>query len=740
MTEQKKGSALPPALPVKDNDEYFGLQDGVTKRQNAAALKAYVLNDLSAGGVAWDGGTVGGQIDMSKNLPDYAALRSYTGSATGFKITAPDLFGNFFLDSSDSISPDDKSTVIVGVSGRRYKRVFDGVRIEAAWCEGTTGSEIIQTAINAAIQSGISEVGVSKTYDCATLLVNRGNVRFFGDGALTGAGSYRVRVIPDYAPTGREPFNDLIPAQHLRVFGAAPAPTVVIVGSSTGTWSADSVDTGSGVTPLLQRLLNKYNPEKSITFYNRCIGAQTFATLNSKPSVFPAWYTDTSRNWLDYVSDLAPDTVYIISGSNDSSAASRATIKSIIDKLAAFPKPPDVVFFTQPSVCLDPDPAYAAYGTRAGQEGRDYAAGLVRSMAQYYKKGFLDANRMGGIVLDGRDILDNASMRVLPNIPVTSGRFAPGIPTIDFSLTMNFNGSAAANDAAFLDSSANPVFIKVGADGANSDSGDIAFIQKTAGGFLRIQLYNGGASYQSITTAIVFPTTSFTLDVIKVGSVLTLSFNGSEDTLRVSFNIIAAGGEMYPRTGYFNLASGPWTSVILNVGMPKLYKKLLTSTEAWGAANPTAARQMPYGGNGVNHFSSIGTREIYGRVMDTPALRGPATDSGEYTPAPGRVTSGGLPDLSVPAAWAWTRVGGRMRAEGVISVVLATGTTCSFSVPLPIVPAVLFQDKTIALATATGAGQSGAGYGDPVNRFAVITVNGVSPTATKFKIMISYPL
>lgn len=42
MTEQKKGSALPPALSVKDNDEYFGLQDGVTKRQNAAALKTYV--------------------------------------------------------------------------------------------------------------------------------------------------------------------------------------------------------------------------------------------------------------------------------------------------------------------------------------------------------------------------------------------------------------------------------------------------------------------------------------------------------------------------------------------------------------------------------------------------------------------------------------------------------------------------------------------------------------------------
>lgn len=688
--------------------------------------------------IPYDGTSAGEQIAQSRKLLDYAALRAYTGTSTGFNITNPKLSGEFFFDPSDSTSTEDKSTVIVGVAGRRYKRRYNG-RMQASWCEGTTDSEIIQTAIDAARLAGKTEVGIDREYICDTALTNRSNIRFVGAGSLSGDASYRVRVVPEWAPAGREPFHDLIPAQHLRTFSAAPAPTVVIVGSSTGTWAPDVIDTGSSVTAMLQRLLGKYNPEKPISFYNRCIGSQTFAALNSKPSTFPAWYTDTGRDWLQYISDLAPDAVYIICGSNDSTAAARTVIKSILDKLAAFTKPPDVIFFTQPSVCPDPDPAFASYGTRAGQEGRDYAAGLVRSMAKYHKKGLIDANRMGGIVLDGRDILDNASMRILPAPPVTSGRFAPGLTTIDFSMSLTFNGNAAANDAAFLTTSANPVFVKVGAGGANSDSGDIAYIQKTTDGFLRVQLYCDGL-YQTITTGVVFPTTSFTLDVIKVGNVLTLSFNGSEDTLRASFNIIAAGGEMYPRTGYYNLLTGPWTTVILNVGMPKLYKKLLTSQEAWGLPNSSASRQMPYGGNGLNHFSSLGTREIYGRVMDTPGLRGIDSDYGEYTPTPGLVSGGGSPTLSVPVSWAWTRNGNIMHAEGVVSASLASGSTCSFSVPLPIVPAVLNQDKTVVSASSTGAGQTGAGYGDPTNKFAVVTIQGVSPTPAKYRVWISYRL
>lgn len=707
----KKGSALPPSSELDDGDVLFGIDGATTKK--------------------FSGSVVG------KRMADYAALRAYTGSTKTVEITDQKFYGNFIYDPDD-IDTLDSVTCIVTAANRRYKRDYKGA-LSMTWGEGETDSAIVQSVINAAISDGRDEIVVDRDYICDDQLTNRSNVRFVGTGTLAGDASYRVRVVPDWAPSSHEPFQDLVPAQHLRVFSAAPAPVVVICGSSTGTWSADSIDTGNGVTPMLQRLLNKYNPDKTISFYNRCIGAQTFATLNSIPTSFPAWYTDHGKAWLDYIADLAPDTVYIICGSNDSTAADRPTIKSILDKLAAYAKPPDVVFFTQPSVCLDPDPAFASSGTRAGQEGRDYAAGLVRSMAQYYKKGLIDANRMGGIVLDGRDIMDTASMRILPAPPVTSGRFAPGLTAHDFSMSLNFNGTAGQNDTAFLDTNPNPVFVKVGAVGANSDSGDIAFIQKNSGGFLKVQLFSDG-SYQTITTTVVFPTTSFTLDVIKNGNVLTLSFNGSEDTLRTSFNIIAAGGEMYPRTGYFNLLTGPWTSVILNIGQPKLYKKLLTSIEAWGLPNPTAARQFPYGGNGVNHFSSLGTREIYGRVMDSSQFRGTTSDFGEYTPTLGLFTGGGTPSLSTPITWAWTRDGNIVRVDGVASVSIASGSTCSFTMTLPIVPASLNQDKTIVQVTATGAGQTGAGFGDPTAKVAVATIQGVTTSATKYRVRISYRL
>lgn len=96
--------------------------------------------DLSeAGGAArveFDGGTVQDVLDDAKPLPDYVALRNYSGRANGVRLTNRDIGGYFQRDDSDTTSLDNGGTLIVATGGVRWKRKYDSV-IEINWF--TTG-------------------------------------------------------------------------------------------------------------------------------------------------------------------------------------------------------------------------------------------------------------------------------------------------------------------------------------------------------------------------------------------------------------------------------------------------------------------------------------------------------------------------------------------------------------------------------------------------------------------------
>lgn len=74
--------------------------------------------------IGWDGGTSGDQMDLSKKLANYTALRNYSGSATIVRITNNRLSGFFYLDLVDTTSSDNGGTTIVDMLGRRWKREF----------------------------------------------------------------------------------------------------------------------------------------------------------------------------------------------------------------------------------------------------------------------------------------------------------------------------------------------------------------------------------------------------------------------------------------------------------------------------------------------------------------------------------------------------------------------------------------------------------------------------------------
>lgn len=108
-------------------DDYLRTFAAFIKQVDGGAVKAA---DLAAPGgsvlVGYDGGTVQAVLDDAKPLADYAALRAYTGRATGVRVTQDGLAGFFQRDAIDTTSADNGGTIIVDASGRRWKRSYTG--------------------------------------------------------------------------------------------------------------------------------------------------------------------------------------------------------------------------------------------------------------------------------------------------------------------------------------------------------------------------------------------------------------------------------------------------------------------------------------------------------------------------------------------------------------------------------------------------------------------------------------
>jgi len=126
-------------------------------------------------------------------VQDYVLLRAYSGAATVIYVTGQStvpqlgISGFFVLDQTDSVSPDNGGTVIVGAGGRRWKRQFDGdicVKWFGAKGDGTANDTAsVQAFLNMAgplrITDGIYIVG--------PLLVRSNTVLSFSPGAVLKA-------------------------------------------------------------------------------------------------------------------------------------------------------------------------------------------------------------------------------------------------------------------------------------------------------------------------------------------------------------------------------------------------------------------------------------------------------------------------------------------------------------------------------------------------------------------------
>lgn len=223
-----------------------------------APVLAVLAQPTGASLVGYDGGTVQDVADEAKPLANYAALRAYTGRASGVRITDLLTGGIFERDPSDATTADNGGTVIVDGAGRRWKRVFDGA-VNVLWFgakgDGVTDDQpAIQSLIDAISASGVATtiVGPSRKFFCGATVTLKKFVSLIGQNknfelAFNNAAQDGIVVSGDTTQTSRSVRDITLSGTMRDAFVAANTPVTNLGGFSLDI-SNIIVKSGSHVT------------------------------------------------------------------------------------------------------------------------------------------------------------------------------------------------------------------------------------------------------------------------------------------------------------------------------------------------------------------------------------------------------------------------------------------------------------------------------------------------------------
>lgn len=465
----------------------------------------------------------------------------------------------------------------------------------------------LNEAINEARSQGVTALTIDDKITVTDTLDRKGSIAFIGNGEVTGL--YRKNVAKLTAPTGAF-FQDVEPSEHLKRFSTKSNPVVVIVGDSIATEIADVNGKTASIWSLLQEKITSDNPSKNITFHNRAIGGQTYFTAVGLPvgGTLPDWYSDTNKAWPLYVGELEPDLLIFHFGMNDGdgsfqSSTVRKYVDSLLPNASIFTGGiPDVVYCTNLTPAIDAQ--ISGFGDEAGQSGRDFVAGYTRTFAKNRGYGLIDVHRNCCIVKDGFDPLSTSLERIGDVVP-TAGAVVASESCRDFKWNLTVSQLSVAE----------PLAVKLGGSEVtdNTNRGSFAVISES-GGYFVVDLYSTVTDfYHSTTTTTLVPAGSFSLGVEKKGSTLNIAVDGT--TVFNYEKLVTHGSEFVPRAGDSTYQTGNITAATFFRGVATVYKTQIANDEMWGVSTANVLTKTPWGGNGVNHPSSIGVSMVMQPVV-----------------------------------------------------------------------------------------------------------------------------
>jgi hypothetical protein len=477
--------------------------------------------------------------------------------------------------------------------------------------DGTTDdSSALQTA---AQNSNIVKLDAVTKAPNATLDLTA-NTTFIGDNNFIYPKPYRKVVVPKSATSDTLTSVDVNPRKHLKQANIVAKPVVVLMGDSLTTYLANSWGRADTLAETLHRTLESQFPN-GVTFYDRGISGSVYGS--SQTIMYSAnipWYAGLSgTTWIDVVKALNPDLIILSWGMNDSSSIKTVDVKNLLDYIQGWAKVPSIVMAS----CLVPSPRALSnpVGSGATQEGRDNAAGFVRSYAKFRNVGLLDLHRKFCMVRDGFDpcssIMTNNSEGVTAPIVINTvlNHSLGSRKVYDYRAQLQIDGN--------LVSASKGLAIKVGPGG-----NDFCQILKPSGTQLQLNMYSGSSDAIGYTSKIITytlpATTDWLLTIEKVGNFLAIYYDN--DSQFGTYNepiffekCVSLGGEYTPEISSDGTASVYiLKNVVFFYGTVKANLPSVTDALMFGNESGTNA----YGGSGFNHPGGAIATHVYRPVIE----------------------------------------------------------------------------------------------------------------------------
>ncbi|OMF21893.1 SGNH/GDSL hydrolase family protein [Paenibacillus sp. FSL H8-0259] len=396
-----------------------------------------------------------------------------------------------------------------------------------------------------------------------------------------------------------------------------------------------SVESAAYPIKLMDMLVNSF-PDTTFKYSNFSIGGETINNWGASRTILVdgVW---TTKTWIDMCKDTAPDLLVISFGmnhvNNDQARVFSYYLKTLLDYVKAnFAVIPDIVVLTSPRCAYLP--GETTWGTYTSHASIHAAANAARAISQEYGAYVCDVARITDIKRMGVDLTRPMlkKMSVTDFNKILTGVTDNGDGTYSFingaslslagnlqkdfqlKLKLNFNvlGASTGHSLTLKFNKTNPGFY----DNA------VIFYPKFTSNLAKIDSAMRIADNAHYTT---FITGSYadTVAYESVDVVLTITKQGPIVEIKLGDN------ETRIIKDYADCWDVPGTLDMLYTTGTAGESLLVKSIEVWGAEYPEYLpvlldREMfgayaagdysvkqPYGGNGVNHPSSIGIEEGY---------------------------------------------------------------------------------------------------------------------------------
>jgi GDSL-like Lipase/Acylhydrolase family len=389
----------------------------------------------------------------------------------------------------------------------------------------------------------------------------------------------------------------------------------------------DNITEGVSYTSFITDLVANALDDRELNFYNRAIGGERLSSWNVSQT-----FNSTSKTWIEHIKDTQPDVLIIGFGMNhntfDYAKTFAYNIKQVYDYINAnFTRKPDLVFVTTPRPTYHPE--VSGWGSFENQASRQITANAIRNVASKYKAYVIDVNRIGNIKRNGTDwLFPTYEEQDVSN--VVSGVY----DELDGSYIFNANAEMleinkymkdfvlkfTVTFSAFVDNDA--LTISYNRTGGSQRNNQLTvFPQRSGVSVTQLASYTNIADFGNWGNSGL--TIAKNLDAVQ--STLNLRIEKKDNIIEVHEEIGGSAIKLLLRDkirvwdthGIIRLSNtGNLTSQISNLKVYQPiydnYMQTITEQETWGQfVDGDYTLKSPFGGNGVNHPSSIGVKEMY---------------------------------------------------------------------------------------------------------------------------------